>query len=442
MRTAIEAAAEMSDVLLAAKCTGRRTLYISPPACEEECTQLLGWLNAIPIPPISDTEQSNLSMCMLQLQQLESTGVLTPFRHTSNGLCWKWQPSTAVCEHNGWRPDSTQIVNQLGFIVSAHHEHAWLAGNPTAERASSNEWTAVQPLATVHDEIQLGAAWAGVSMQDRAVWWHSCACNGLSPSELTTWFIRLRGPQHPGCFSTLQQMRSMSGPVHPAANAGSLRFSQWGQIDKDVKRLLLDHVLVAAGEERWGMKQLRFRVRQLLRCWCAHSPVGYLQGMHEVAAHLLLVLDEPEAFGVFVHFYENCFGGLLLPKTVQPGFLILRQFMERLFEEIFPRLLEHLASIGDAGCSALDMFYDTFCVPAVIRLFGGAPILTQFRVWDTILTVGPYTLVSSVLAAVAMHEMVLLSADTFATVNTTLRHCMEELYDVDPLMELSRAICM
>lgn len=116
------------------------------------------------------------------------------------------------------------------------------------------------------------------------------------------------------------------------------------------------------------------RLSGLLRAYSLYDPaVGYVQGLHMVAAPLLLVARDEEAFSLLVKLMKDYdLRSLYLPDM--PGLHIRLYQFDRMLEELLPVVHVHLMRLGVTSSMYasqwfLTLFANKFPVSMVVRIF-------------------------------------------------------------------------
>ncbi|KAI9561737.1 hypothetical protein GHT06_012698 [Daphnia sinensis] len=130
------------------------------------------------------------------------------------------------------------------------------------------------------------------------------------------------------------------------------------QIDLDVNRTYRDHLMF---RERYGLKQQAlFHVLGAYSVY--NSEIGYCQGMSQIAALLLMYLNEEDAFWGLSNLMAD-------PKWAMHGFFIpgfpkllrFQQQHDKIFAKFLPKLKKHFDRQNiDAGLYTLKWFFQCF----------------------------------------------------------------------------------
>lgn len=144
------------------------------------------------------------------------------------------------------------------------------------------------------------------------------------------------------------------------------------QIDLDVNRTYRNHIMF---RERYGVKQ-----QALFHVLAAYSmyntEVGYCQGMSEIAALLLMYLNEEDAFWALSQLFtdkRHGMHGFFMPKF--PKLIRFQEHHDTILKKFLPKIRRHLEREGiDSGLYTIKWFLQCF----LDRL----PFTLTLRVWD------------------------------------------------------------
>uniref|UniRef100_A0A1B6DWH4 USP6 N-terminal-like protein n=1 Tax=Clastoptera arizonana TaxID=38151 RepID=A0A1B6DWH4_9HEMI len=150
------------------------------------------------------------------------------------------------------------------------------------------------------------------------------------------------------------------------------------QIDLDVNRTYRDHIMF---RERYNLKQ-----QELFNVLGAYSvynlEIGYCQGMSQIAALLLMYLNEEDAFwalSVLVSDRKFSMHGFFIPGF--PKLLRYQEHHDKIMNKFLPKLKKHLDKNGvDTGIYTLKWFFQCF--------LDRIPFKLTLRVWDVYLLEG------------------------------------------------------
>ncbi|XP_045600697.2 LOW QUALITY PROTEIN: uncharacterized protein [Procambarus clarkii] len=166
------------------------------------------------------------------------------------------------------------------------------------------------------------------------------------------------------------------------------------QIDLDVNRTYRDHTMF---RKRYTEKQ-----QQLFHVLVAYSmynqEVGYCQGMSQIAALLLMYLNEEDAFWALSALMSS-------PKYAMHGFFIpgfpkllrYQQHHDKILEKFLPKLKKHLErNCIDSGLYTLKWFFQCF--------LDRVPFTLTLRLWDIFLMEGERLLIAFAYSILKLHR--------------------------------------
>lgn len=166
------------------------------------------------------------------------------------------------------------------------------------------------------------------------------------------------------------------------------------QIDLDVNRTYRNNITF---RERYGVKQ-----QALFHVLAAYSmyntEVGYCQGMSEIAALLLMYMNEEDAFWALSQLFtdkRHGMHGFFIPKF--PKLLRFQEHHENILKKFLPKIHRHLEREGiDAGLYTIKYFLQCF----LDRL----PFTLTLRVWDIFILEGEKILVAMSYNIIKLHR--------------------------------------
>ncbi|XP_050724776.1 uncharacterized protein LOC127002732 isoform X4 [Eriocheir sinensis] len=166
------------------------------------------------------------------------------------------------------------------------------------------------------------------------------------------------------------------------------------QIDLDVNRTYRDHTMFRM---RYDVKQ-----QQLFYVLVAYSmynqEVGYCQGMSQIAALLLMYLNEEDAFWALSALMSS-------PKYAMHGFFIpgfpkllrYQQHHDKILDKFLPKLKKHLErNCIDSGLYTLKWFFQCF--------LDRVPFTLTLRLWDIFVLEGERLLVAFAYSILKLHR--------------------------------------
>ncbi|KAL1117296.1 hypothetical protein AAG570_004622 [Ranatra chinensis] len=192
------------------------------------------------------------------------------------------------------------------------------------------------------------------------------------------------------------------------------------QIDLDVNRTYRDHIMF---RERYNLKQ-----QELFNVLGAYSmynlEIGYCQGMSQIAALLLMYLDEEDAFwalSVLVSDRKYNMHGFFIPGF--PKLLRYQEHHDKIMQKFLPKLKKHLDKNGvDTGIYTLKWFFQCFLDRIPFRL--------TLRVWDVYLLMGERILTAMAYNLLKLHRRKLLSLGMDEILQFLQVH-LEKKFEVD-----------
>ncbi|XP_068115599.1 uncharacterized protein [Hyperolius riggenbachi] len=170
------------------------------------------------------------------------------------------------------------------------------------------------------------------------------------------------------------------------------------QIDMDVNRTFRNHIMF---RERYGVKQ-----RALFDVLSAYSvyntEVSYCQGMSQIAAVLLMYLNEEDAFWALAQLLTNqrhAMHGFFIP-----GFPKLQRFQshhEQILSKLFPKLKKHM--------DKEDMSTGIYTTKWFLQCFlDRTPFTLTLRLWDIYILEGERVLPAMAYTILKLHKKRLL----------------------------------
>ncbi|KAF6200498.1 hypothetical protein GE061_004941 [Apolygus lucorum] len=175
--------------------------------------------------------------------------------------------------------------------------------------------------------------------------------------------------------------------------------SEIRQIDLDVNRTYRDHIMF---RERYNSKQQElFNVLSAYSMY--NSEIGYCQGMSQIAALLLMYLDEEDAFwalSILIAKSKYNMHGFYIPGF--PKLLRYQEHHDKIMHKFLPKLKKHLDKNGvDTGIYTLKWFFQCFLDRIPFRL--------TLRVWDVYLFIGERILTAMAYNLLKIHRRKLIS---------------------------------
>ncbi|CAG0914505.1 unnamed protein product [Notodromas monacha] len=198
------------------------------------------------------------------------------------------------------------------------------------------------------------------------------------------------------------------------------------QIDLDVNRTYRDHV---SFRDRYGIQQ-----KNLFHVLGAYSmynqEIGYCQGMSQIAALLLMYMEEEEAFwalSALMADQKYAMHGFFIPGF--PKLLRFKDYYSKILERFLPKLKRHLDKNGvDPLIYTLKWFFQCF--------LDRVPFSLTLRLWDVYLLEGECILTSQAYNILKLHRKTLMKQtmdDILHFLQSKLEH--DFLFDDDHVIQ-------
>ncbi|NXL44459.1 US6NL protein, partial [Podilymbus podiceps] len=190
------------------------------------------------------------------------------------------------------------------------------------------------------------------------------------------------------CLSPCQQMKEQAKSFS----------SEIKQIDLDVNRTFRNHIMF---RDRYGVKQQAlFHVLSAYSVY--NTEVSYCQGMSQIAAILLMYLNEEDAFWALAQLLTNqrhAMHGFFIP-----GFPKLQRFQahhEQILSKLFPKLKKHMDKEQmTTGIYTTKWFLQCF--------IDRTPFTLTLRLWDIYILEGERVLTAMAYTILKLHKKRLL----------------------------------
>ncbi|KFW03113.1 USP6 N-terminal-like, partial [Eurypyga helias] len=190
------------------------------------------------------------------------------------------------------------------------------------------------------------------------------------------------------CLSPFQQMKEQAKSFS----------SEIKQIDLDVNRTFRNHIMF---RDRYGVKQQAlFHVLSAYSVY--NTEVSYCQGMSQIAAILLMYLNEEDAFWALAQLLTNqrhAMHGFFIP-----GFPKLQRFQahhEQILSKLFPKLKKHMDKEQmTTGIYTTKWFLQCF--------IDRTPFTLTLRLWDIYILEGERVLTAMAYTILKLHKKRLL----------------------------------
>ncbi|NXC03022.1 US6NL protein, partial [Orthonyx spaldingii] len=202
------------------------------------------------------------------------------------------------------------------------------------------------------------------------------------------------------CLILLVTFLEISGlPVIKQMKEQAKSFSsEIKQIDLDVNRTFRNHIMF---RERYGVKQQAlFHVLSAYSVY--NTEVSYCQGMSQIAAILLMYLNEEDAFWALAQLLTNqrhAMHGFFIP-----GFPKLQRFQahhEQILNKLFPKLKKHMDKEQmTTGIYTTKWFLQCF--------IDRTPFTLTLRLWDIYILEGERVLTAMAYTILKLHKKRLL----------------------------------
>ncbi|KAK2193173.1 hypothetical protein NP493_14g05012 [Ridgeia piscesae] len=212
-----------------------------------------------------------------------------------------------------------------------------------------------------------------------------------------------------------------------------MRALQWSpdirQIDLDVNRTFRDHIMF---RKRYDVKQ-----EDLFHVLAAYSmyntEVGYCQGMSQIAALLLMYLNEEDAFWAMSSLMSDrrhALHGFFIPCF--PKLIRFQEHHDRILKKFLPKLHKHLDKQGiPASLYTIKWFMQCF--------LDRVPFHLTLRLWDVYMLEGERLLVAMSYTLLKMHKRRLLKMSMEELVGFLQGSLVKDFgYDDDQVMDALR----
>ncbi|NXI47074.1 US6NL protein, partial [Galbula dea] len=206
--------------------------------------------------------------------------------------------------------------------------------------------------------------------------------------EVISFYQKVSDPLPDVCLSFFQQMKEQAKSFS----------SEIKQIDLDVNRTFRNHIMF---RDRYGVKQQAlFHVLSAYSVY--NTEVSYCQGMSQIAAILLMYLNEEDAFWALAQLLTNqrhAMHGFFIP-----GFPKLQRFQahhEQILSKLFPKLKKHLDKEQmTTGIYTTKWFLQCF--------IDRTPFTLTLRLWDIYILEGERVLTAMAYTILKLHKKRLL----------------------------------
>ncbi|XP_041452882.1 USP6 N-terminal-like protein isoform X3 [Lytechinus variegatus] len=185
------------------------------------------------------------------------------------------------------------------------------------------------------------------------------------------------------------------------------------QIDLDVNRTFRNHIMF---RDRYGIKQ-----QALFHILAAYSmyntEVGYCQGMSQIAALLLMYLNEEEAFWALLILLtdtKHAMHGFFIPGF--PKLIRYQDHHENILKKLLPKVRKNLDRLEiHTSLYSMKWFFQCF--------LDRVPFPLTLRLWDIFMLEGDKILISMAYTLMKLHRRVLIKKD----MEMVVRYLQEQL---------------
>ncbi|XP_071492603.1 USP6 N-terminal-like protein [Diadema antillarum] len=185
------------------------------------------------------------------------------------------------------------------------------------------------------------------------------------------------------------------------------------QIDLDVNRTFRNHIMF---RDRYGIKQ-----QALFHILAAYSmyntEVGYCQGMSQIAALLLMYLNEEEAFWalhILLTDTKHAMHGFFIPGF--PKLIRYQDHHENILKKLLPKVRKNLDRLEiHTSLYSMKWFFQCF--------LDRVPFPLTLRLWDIFMLEGDKILISMAYTLMKLHRRVLIKKD----MELVVRYLQEQL---------------
>lgn len=179
------------------------------------------------------------------------------------------------------------------------------------------------------------------------------------------------------------------------------------QIDLDVNRTYRNHIMF---KDRYSTKQCML-YRILVAYSIYNSEIGYCQGMSQLAALLLMYMNEEDSFwslSTLMSSDRHAMHGFFIP-----GFPKLRRFSahhDAIIKRLLPKVYTHFKDFGiDSTLYTLKWFFQCF--------LDKVPFTLTLRLWDIFIYYGEIILTSMSYTLLRLHKKAILKKNLEELIN-------------------------
>lgn len=202
------------------------------------------------------------------------------------------------------------------------------------------------------------------------------------------------------------------------------------QIDLDVNRTFRNHIMF---RERYGIKQQA--LFHLLAAYSMYNTeVGYCQGMSQIAALLLMYMNEEDAFWalhIILTDTKHAMHGFFIPGF--PKLLRYQDHHEAILKKFLPKVRKNFDKLGiHTSLYSMKWFFQCF--------LDRVPFPLTLRLWDIFILEGDKVLIAMSYNLMKMHKKVLLKKDMEHIVSYLQEQLVEDYgykddYTIETLQE-------
>nr|XP_046917341.1 USP6 N-terminal-like protein [Dermatophagoides farinae] len=202
-----------------------------------------------------------------------------------------------------------------------------------------------------------------------------------------------------GRLLNIQQLKQeQSGKYEEMLDCGFQYSKDIRQIDLDVNRTYRKHIMF---RERYNTKQqMLFKV--LVAYSVYNSEIGYCQGMSQIAALLLMYMDEEDAFWSLSALMSNerhAMHGFFIPGF--PKLLRFAKHHDKIINKFLPKVWKHFKKYDiDSTLYTLKWFFQCF--------LDRVPFSLTLRLWDVFLLDGEIILTGMSYTLLKLHKRSIL----------------------------------
>ena len=317
---------------------------------------------------------------------------------------------------------SEYIYDEFGFKIVSCTDSA--AAAPFVEDSKHKlKWIAYLEF-TLNANVGLQFAWDEVTSLARCEKLKAMIKGQGVPHSLRQFvWMRLTGAWSKRTKSNIAYADIVRELEHEPAVAHSL---QHKQIENDLLRTLPKHVCFST-QQSVGVPRLRRILRSLAM---VYPHIGYCQGMGTIVAHLLLLLEEEDAFWMMCSIIEDILPASFYSHTllgVKTDIRVLHQLVATYLPEIDNKL--RVCDDIDLSLICINWFVTVFANVLDMRLL--------LRVWDIVFYEGSSGVFQIALSLFKLNERRILGAENSAHIFAILSDITADIGDIDCLVETS-----